>query len=114
MIPRVTYKGLRPIISKSTIIQIGANAFINASRIMFQKICNYLSILSTVLVLGILGGGFFTYKYVTSPQFQSKMMNKVLGEVKGLLPKVLDQELPQMTGPSMPTPTKPSINKLKL
>ena len=56
---------------------------------MFQKICNYLSILSTVLVLGILGGGFFTFKYVTSEQFKAKMMNEVLGNVKGLMPKVL-------------------------
>jgi len=102
MTPRVTYKGLRPIIRKSTIIEIGANAFINASRIMFQKICNYLSILSTVLVLGILSGGFFTYKYVTSEQFKAKMMNQVLGEVKGLLPNVLDKGLPKTTGISIP------------
>ena len=73
---------------------------------MFQKICNYLSILSTVLVLGILGGGFFTFKYVTSEQFKAKMMNEVLGNVKGLMPKVLDQGLPEMTGPSLPIPFK--------
>ena len=102
MIPRVTYKGLRPIISKSTIIEIGANAFISASRIMFQKICNYLSILSTVLVLGILGGGFFTYKYLTSESFQKQMMDKVLGGVGDMMPKVLDDNLPDMTGVSIP------------
>ena len=55
-------------------------------------------------MLGILGGGFFTYKYVQSPQFQKKIMDKVLGEVKGLLPNVLDKGLPDMTGPSMPIP----------
>ena len=69
---------------------------------MFQKICNYLSIVSTVLVLGILGGGFFTYKYVTSEQFKTKMMNEVLGNVQGLMPKILDAEIPEMTGPSLP------------
>jgi len=74
---------------------------------MFQKICNYLSILSTVLVLGILGGGFFTYKYVTSEDFQKKMMDKVLGGVGGMMPKVLDNNLPSMTGPSIPLPKKP-------
>ena len=58
---------------------------------MFQKICNYLSILSTVLVLGILGGGFFTYKYVTSEQFKTKIMNEVLGNVQGLMPDVLEK-----------------------
>ena len=71
---------------------------------MFQKICNYLSILSTVLVLGILGGGFFTYKYVTSEQFKAKIMNQVLENVQGLMPKILDTEIPDVTGPSMQLP----------
>tara|TARA_R100000234_G_scaffold49315_2_gene29578 strand:- start:247 stop:480 length:234 start_codon:yes stop_codon:yes gene_type:complete len=73
---------------------------------MFQKVCNYLSILSTVLVLGILGGGFFTYKYVTSEQFKNKLMNEVLGNVQNLMPKVLDNNLPKVTGPSLPIPSK--------
>ena len=69
---------------------------------MFQKICNYLSILSTVLVLGILGGGFFTFKYVTSEQFKNKLMNEVLRDVQGLMPKMLDNSLPSQTGQSIP------------
>ena len=73
---------------------------------MFQKICNYLSILSTVLVLGILGGGFFTFKYVTSEQFKSKLMNEVLGNVQNLMPKMLDNNLPDTTGKSIPIPLK--------
>ena len=71
---------------------------------MFQKICNYLSILSTVLVLGILGGGFFTFKYVTSEQFKTKIMNQVLEQVQGLMPDILDAEIPDVTGPSMQLP----------
>ena len=73
---------------------------------MFQKICNYLSILSTVLVLGILGGGFFTYKYVTSEQFKAKMMNQVLENVQGLMGNVLDNALPSTTGKSIQLPLK--------
>ena len=73
---------------------------------MFQKICNYLSIVSTVLTLGIIGGGFFTYKYVTSEQFKAKIMNQVLGEVKGLLPNVMNNALPKTTGESLPIPKK--------
>ena len=73
---------------------------------MFQKICNYLSILSTVLVLGILGGGFFTFKYVTSEQFKNKLMNEVLGNVQNLMPKMLDNNLTDLTGPSLPIPSK--------
>ena len=73
---------------------------------MFQKICNYLSILSTVLVLGILGGGFFTFKYVTSEQFKAKMLNHVLENVQGLMPDVPDNALPSTTGKSIQLPFK--------
>ena len=62
-------------------------------------------------MLGILGGGFFTYKYVSSEQFKAKIMNSILGEVKGLLPNVLDKGLPDMTGPSIPAP--PTQRELK-
>ena len=56
------------------------------------------------MVTSVIGGGYFGYKYVTSDQFQTKMMNKVLGGVQGMLPNVLDKELPGMTGPSLPIP----------
>ena len=72
--------------------------------LIMRKILDALTILTTVLVLGILGGGFFTYKYVSSEQFKAKIMNSILGEVKGLLPNVLDKGLPDMTGPSIPSP----------
>ncbi len=74
-----------------------------------RKALDIITIVTSILVLGILGGGFFTYKFVTSEQFKSKMMNQVLTEVKGLLPNVLDKGLPDMTGPSLPVPTKPKL-----
>jgi len=76
---------------------------------MYRKILDSLIILSTVLVLGILGGGFFTFKYVTSEQFKNKLMNEVLGNVQGLMPKMLDNNLPDLTGPSMQLPSKSKI-----
>ena len=76
---------------------------------MFQKIANILSIVSFVLVSSVIGGGYFGYKYVTSEQFQTKMMNKVLGGVGDMMPKVLDQGLPEMTGPSLPTTQLPKF-----
>ena len=66
-----------------------------------RKVLDALTIVTTILVLGILGGGFFTFKYVTSEQFKAKMMNEVLGNVKGLMPDVLKQSLPTKTGESM-------------
>ena len=48
---------------------------------MFQKIANILSIVSFVMVASMSGGAYFGYKYVTSEQFKTKMMNEVLGKV---------------------------------
>jgi len=87
----------------------GISAFKNASFIMFQKIANILSIVSFVLVSSVIGGSYFGYKYVTSEQFKSKLMNEVLGNVQGLMPKMLDQGLPDMTGPSLPTTKLPKF-----
>ena len=84
---------------------------------MFQKIANILSIVSFVLVSSVIGGGYFGYKYVTSEQFQTKMMNKVLGGVSGMMPKVLENGLPDITGESIPLQpyTQPSIlEKVKI
>ena len=99
----MTKIGANPIIRKSTINVNGTVALISASLIM-RKALDIITIVTGILMLGILGGGFFTYKYVQSPQFQKKIMDKVLGEVKGLLPNVLDNALPNVTGKSMPIP----------
>ena len=69
---------------------------------MFQKIANVLSIVSFLMVTSVVGGGYFGYKYVTSEQFQTNLMNKVIGGVQGVMPNVLENTLPQATGPSMP------------
>ena len=69
---------------------------------MFQKIANVLSIISFVMVASMSGGAYFTYKYVTSENFKSQVMNEVLDNVFGMMPKVLDQNLPKVTGQSMP------------
>ena len=73
---------------------------------MFQKVANVLSIVSFVMVTSLVGGGYFGYKYVTSEQFKAKIMNQVLGEVKGLLPNVMNNALPKTTGESLPIPKK--------
>ena len=67
-----------------------------------RKILDTITIVTGILVLGIIGGGFFTYRYLTSEGFQKQMMDKVLGGVGDMMPKVLDDSLPKMTGPSIP------------
>ena len=53
------------------------------------------------------GGAYFGYKYVTSEQFKSRVMNEILGNVQGMMPKVLDNALPDMTGGTIPEFIKP-------
>ena len=73
---------------------------------MLNRVCQILSILSFLMVTSVIGGGYFGYKYVTSEQFKTKMMNEVLGNVQGLMPKILDNKIPKVTGPSLPIPLK--------
>ena len=69
---------------------------------MFQKICQIASLLSLFITLSMLGGSYYAYRFVTSEQFKARVMNEILDNVSGMMPKVLDQELPKVTGPSMP------------
>ena len=55
------------------------------------------------------GGAYFGYKYVTSEQFKTKMMNQVLEGVSGMMPDVLGDALPDVTGPSIPKFKQPKI-----
>ena len=98
----MTYKGDRPIINSNTAMLITDIAFKIANFIMFQKIANVLSIISFLMVASMSATGYIGYKYVTSEQFKAKVMNEILGNVQGMMPKVLDQGLPKVTGPSMP------------
>jgi predicted transcriptional regulator len=74
---------------------------------MFQKICQIASLLSLFLTLSMLGGSYYAYRFVTSEQFKSKVMNEVLSNVESLMPKVLNNALPDMTGPTVPEYIKP-------
>ena len=107
--PKVRYKGAKAQIPAKVIIVTGTKAFAKASFIMFQKIANILSIVSFVLVSSVIGGGYFGYKYVTSEQFKAKMMNQVLDSVQGLMPDILDNALPDVTGQTIPKFKQPKI-----
>ena len=48
--------------------------------------------------------GVVGYRYVTSEQFKAKVMNEILGNVKGMMPNVLNNALPKTTGPSISVP----------
>ena len=69
---------------------------------MWQKLSTILSLISIIMVASMSGGAYFGYKYVTSEQFKSRVMNEIIGNVQDMMPKLLDNGLPKMTGPSMP------------
>ena len=76
---------------------------------MFQKIANVLSIVSFLMVASMSGGAYFGYKYVTSENFKAKVMNEILGNVQGLMPDILDNALPDVTGQTIPEFKQPKI-----
>ena len=76
---------------------------------MLNRICQILSIVSFVMVASMSGGAYFGYKYVTSENFKAKVMNEILGNVQGLMPDILDNALPDVTGPTIPKFKQPKI-----
>ena len=50
--------------------------------------------------------GVIGYRYVTSENFKSQVMNEILGNIQGSMPKVLDNVMPNVTGSSIPLPKK--------
>ena len=54
------------------------------------------------MVASMSGGAYLGYRYVTSENFKSQVMNEILGNIQGSMPKVLDNVMPDATGPSIP------------
>jgi len=79
----------------------GTNAFANAS-LMLNKISSILSILSFVISLTTIGAGYATYKWVSSPQFEAMMLEKIMGSVNQIMPDQIEKKLPKVTGPMLP------------
>ena len=70
------------------------------------KISQILSILSFIISASMMGGAYFGYKYVTSPQLKNRVMNEILLNMQQMMPKMLDKQIPSLTGPSIQLPEK--------
>ena len=79
----------------------GTNAFANAS-LMLNKISSVLSILSFIISVTTIAAGYAGYRYITSPQFEAMMMEKVMDSVSKILPNQIDKKMPKVTGPMLP------------
>ena len=102
----MTYRGDKPIIKNKTAIVITDIALISANLTMLNKISSILSIVSFVISISTLGGAYAGYRYITRPQFEKMMMDKVMEKVSGMMPKVLDGAIPSTTGKSIPFTVK--------
>ena len=69
---------------------------------MLNKISSVLSILSFIISVTTIAAGYAGYRYITSPQFEAKMMEKVMKNVNKILPNQIDKKLPKVTGPMLP------------
>jgi len=78
----------------------GTNALAKAS--LMAKISQILSILSFIISTSMLGGSVYAYKYFSSEQFKTRVMNEVMERVTELLPTQIDKKLPTSTGKSLP------------
>ena len=50
----------------------------------------------------VLAGGFFGYRYVTSPQFEEQIKNMIMGDLKKAMPNQIQKQLPKTTGFGLP------------
>ncbi len=66
---------------------------------MVLKILTYVNSAFMVLVLA---GGFFGYRYVTSPQFEEQIKNKLMDDLTKIMPKAIDKKMPKITGVGLP------------
>ena len=69
---------------------------------MLNKISSILSILSFLISLTTIGAGWTAYKWVSSPQFEAMMMEKVMERVSKILPNQIEKKMPKVTGPIIP------------
>ena len=66
---------------------------------MIIKVLVYVN---TALMVALLGGGFFGYRYVTSPQFEKQIKNVIMGDLKKAMPNQIQKQLPKATGLGLP------------
>ena len=70
--------------------------------LMLNKISSVLSILSFIISVTTIAAGYAGYRYITSPQFEAMMMEKVMEGVSKILPNQIEKKMPKVTGPMLP------------
>ena len=69
---------------------------------MIRKILDAATVVAFLISASLAGGSFLLYRYVTSPQFEEQVKEKIMGQVSNIVPKSIEKSLPKTTGISMP------------
>ena len=63
---------------------------------MIRKALDAAACVALLISASLAGGSFLLYRYVTSPQFEEQVKEKIMANI----------ELPNLSGPAMPAPNK--------
>tara|TARA_X000000368_G_scaffold137749_1_gene108284 strand:- start:458 stop:670 length:213 start_codon:yes stop_codon:yes gene_type:complete len=69
---------------------------------MIRKVLDAAACVALLISASLAGGSFLLYRYVTSPQFEEQVKEKIMGQVSNIVPKSIEKSLPKTTGISMP------------
>jgi len=69
---------------------------------MVRKILDAAACLALLISAGLAGSSFILYRYVSSPQFEEQVKEKIMGQVSNIVPKSIEKSIPRTTGISMP------------
>ena len=69
---------------------------------MIRKALDAAACVALLISASLAGGSFLLYRYVTSPQFEEQVKEKIMGQVSNIVPKSIEKSLPKTTGISMP------------
>jgi len=69
---------------------------------MIRKVLDAAACVALLISASLAGGSFLLYRYVTSPQFEEQVKEKIMGQVSNIVPKSIEKSLPRTTGISMP------------
>ena len=68
---------------------------------MVRKLLDAAACVALVLSASLAGGSVLLYRYITSPQFEQQVKEKIMGQVSNIVPKSIEKSLPKTTGMSM-------------
>ena len=71
-------------------------------KLILSIVSKTVSILSFIISVTTIAAGYAGYRYITSPQFEAMMMEKVMEGVSKILPNQIDKKMPKVTGPMLP------------